>query len=59
MVELSEVDVMHPGDAPDWTVRVSEHGGFPRWDGPTDRAFEAASWAYDGPLAEAMAALGI
>jgi len=59
VVELPEFGFVHPGDAPDWTVKVSEHCGFPRWDESTKDAFEAASWAYEGSLAEAMAGLGI
>ncbi len=59
VVDLPAVDVANPEASPDWTVTVSEHCGFPRWDGPTDRAFEEATWAYTGPLAEAMAGLGI
>jgi hypothetical protein len=39
----------------EWTVKVSEHSGFPRWDGPTDEAFERASWQYDGSLEDAVA----
>ena len=40
-----------PGD---WTVKVSAHNGFPRWDGPTEEAFERATWQYEGSLAGAL-----
>ena len=59
VVELPEFDVGRPDDTLDWTVTVSEHCGFPRWDDSTEDAFEEASWAYAGPLIEAMAGLGI
>ena len=59
VVELPEFDSGSPDDTPDWIVRVSEHWGFPRWDGPTEDAFEEARWAYEGPLADAMAGLEI
>jgi len=59
VIELPEIDFASPDDTPDWTVTVSEHCGFPRWDEPTDRAFDEATWANEGPLAEAMAGLGI
>ena len=58
-MELSQVEFAEPESMLDWIVRVSEHCGFPRWDGPTEAAFEEATWAYEGPLAEAMAGLGI
>ena len=38
----------------DWTVKVSAHNGFPRWDGPTEEAFERATWRYEGPLSGAI-----
>jgi hypothetical protein len=42
-------------DSPNgWTVKVSAHNGFPRWDGPTEEAFERASWQYEGPLSRAL-----
>ena len=41
-------------DPEDWTVRVSTHCGFPRWDGPTEDAFERATWAYEGSLSGAI-----
>jgi hypothetical protein len=37
----------------DWTVRVSAHCGFPRWDGPIAAAFDQATWRFRGPLPEA------
>ena len=36
------------------TVKVSGHSAFPRWDGPTDEAFERASWQFHGPLKHAL-----
>ena len=59
VVELPEFEFGAAEPSPDWTVRVSEHCGFPRWDEPTDRSFEEASWAYEGSLGEAMVELGI
>ena len=41
-------------DPEDWTVRVSTHCGFPRWDGPTEEAFDRASWQYEGSLSGAV-----
>ncbi len=42
-------------DAPgEWTVRVSEPCGFPRFEGPTDEAFERAAWRFEGPLHGAL-----
>ncbi|WP_144906622.1 hypothetical protein [Halobellus captivus] len=38
----------------EWTVKVSGHSAFPRWDGPTDEAFERASWQFNGPLEHAL-----
>lgn len=43
-------------DAGEWRVRVSEHCGFPRWDGPTGEAFERVSWQFEGTLVEAVEA---
>jgi hypothetical protein len=37
-----------------WTVKVSTHSGFPRWDGPTEEAFERAAWEYEGSLSGAI-----
>jgi hypothetical protein len=39
----------------EWTVKVSGHSAFPRWDGPTGEAFKWASWQYDGSLEDAVA----
>jgi hypothetical protein len=33
---------------------VSGHSTFPRWDGPTDEAFERASWQFHGSLEDAL-----
>ena len=38
----------------EWTVKVSGHSAFPRWDGPTDEAFERATWQFDGALTVAL-----
>jgi len=39
-------------------VRVDRQGewspAFPRWDGPTEEAFERASWQFHGPLEQAL-----
>jgi len=46
-----------PFDEPsEWTVRVSGHSAFPRWDDPTDEAFDRASWQFVGSLEDALAA---
>ncbi len=37
-----------------WTIKVSGHSVFPRWDGPTDEAVERASWQFNGPLEHAL-----
>ena len=37
----------------EWTVRVSAHCGFPRWDGPTAAAFDQATWQFEGSLPDA------
>jgi hypothetical protein len=51
-----ELPTRNPFDEPaEWTVKVSGHSAFPRWDGPTDEAFERASWQFQGPLADALA----
>lgn len=42
-----------PDDDQSWHIRVSEHNGFPRCDGPTERAFETATWQFAGTLATA------
>jgi len=41
----------------EWTVKVSGHSAFPRWDGPTDEAFERASWQFHGSLGDALTEL--
>jgi hypothetical protein len=33
---------------------VSDHCGFPRWDGPTEEAFDRATWQFEGPLTVAL-----
>jgi hypothetical protein len=44
-----------PVDDPgEWSIKVSEHNGFPRWDGPTDEAFDRATWQFEGPLTTAL-----
>ena len=48
----------NPLDEPaEWTVKVSGHSTFPRWDGPTDDAFERANWQLHGSLENALAEL--
>jgi hypothetical protein len=37
-----------------WTVKLSGHSAFPRWDGPADEAFERANWQFKGPLEHAL-----
>jgi len=39
---------------PSGPSRVSGHSAFPRWDGPTEEAFERASWQFHGPLEQAL-----
>ncbi|CDK39163.1 hypothetical protein [Halorubrum sp. AJ67] len=41
----------------EWTVKVSGHSAFPRWDGPTDEAFEQARWQFHGSLDDALTEL--
>ncbi|MBB6645743.1 hypothetical protein [Halobellus ruber] len=41
----------------EWTVKVSGHSAFPRWDGPINEAFERASWQFHGSLKDALAEL--
>ncbi|SFQ12165.1 hypothetical protein SAMN05216277_12118 [Halolamina pelagica] len=43
------MQIIHP-PAVTPTATVSGHSAFPRWDGPTDEAFERASWQFHGPL---------
>jgi hypothetical protein len=50
-----ELPTRNPFDEPaKWTVKVSGHSAFPRWDGATDEAFERASWQFNGPLEHAL-----
>jgi len=50
-----ELPTESPFDEPaEWTVKVSEHTGFPRWDGATDEAFKRASWQFHGSLEDAL-----
>ena len=53
-----ELPTANPFDEPaEWTIKVSGHSAFPRWDGPTDEAFEQASWQFHGPLDDALTEL--
>ena len=53
-----ELPTENPFDEPaEWTVKVSGHSAFPRWDGLTDEAFERASWQFHGSLENALAEL--
>jgi hypothetical protein len=53
-----ELPTKNPFDEPtEWTVKVSGHSAFPRWDGPTEEAFERASWQFHGSLEGALAEL--
>jgi hypothetical protein len=50
-----ELPTRNPFEEPaEWTVKVSGHSAFPRWDGPTDDAFERAGWQFHGPLEDAL-----
>jgi hypothetical protein len=50
-----ELPTRNPFEEPsEWTVKVSGHSAFPRWDGPTENAFERASWQFHGPLEHAL-----
>jgi len=50
-----ELPTQNAFDEPgEWFVKVSEHCGFPRWDGPTEEAFDRATWQFHGPLTEAV-----
>ncbi|MDZ7701642.1 MAG: hypothetical protein U5J98_06000 [Halobacteriales archaeon] len=51
IIEIPRVEF---GEVSEWSVRVSEHGGFPRWDGPTEAAFERATWQFEGSLSMAI-----
>ncbi len=53
-----ELPTGNPVDEPGtWTIKVSGHTTFPCWDGPTDEAFERASWEFDGSLETAVSEL--
>ena len=53
-----ELPTENPFDEPtEWTVKVSGDSAFPRWDGPTDEAFERTSWQFHGSLKDALAEL--
>ena len=53
-----ELPTENPLDEPaEWTVKVSGHSAFPRWDGPTNDAFERANWQFHGSLENALAEL--
>jgi hypothetical protein len=55
-----ELPNRRPFDEPsDWKIKISKHCSFPRWDGPTEDAFEMADWQYEGPLADAIAELEV
>jgi len=50
-----ELPTANPFDEPaEWTVKVSGHSAFPRWDAPTDEVFERTSWQFHGPLEHAL-----
>ncbi|GGM75674.1 hypothetical protein J2752_002765 [Halarchaeum rubridurum] len=50
-LDVVELPTRDPFDeSAEWTVKVSSHSAFLRWDGPTDEAFERASWQFNGPL---------
>ena len=52
---IVELPTRSPFDEPaEWTIKVSGHSAFPRWDGPTDEAFERASWQFHGTLEHAL-----
>jgi hypothetical protein len=56
---LYEIDLPKPQPflkTQDWQIRVSEHCGFPRWEGPTEEAFDRAAWQFEGTLDEAVEA---
>jgi len=53
-----ELPTANPFEEPsEWTVKVSGHSAFPRWDGPTDEAFERTSRRFHGPLDDALTEL--
>ena len=50
-----ELPTRNPFDEPaEWTVKVSGHSAFPRWDGSTGEALKRASWQFHGPLEHAL-----
>jgi hypothetical protein len=51
VVELPGQPLAEPAD---WTVRVSGDCAFPRHEGPTDQAFERATWQFEGSLETAV-----
>jgi hypothetical protein len=52
---IVELPTRNPFEEPaEWTVKVSGHSAFPRWDGPIEEAFERASWQFHGPLEHAL-----
>jgi hypothetical protein len=54
-----ELPARSPFDEPaGWTVKISEHYGFPRWEGSIDEAFEVADWQFEGTLEKAVAKVG-
>jgi hypothetical protein len=54
-IYVVELPDRRPFDEPsDWQIKISEHCGFPRWDGPTEDAFEVADWQFEGTLSEAI-----
>lgn len=57
VVELPSTNRLE--DSIDWQVKISEHRGFPRWDEPTEDAFEVADWRYEGLLGEAITKIGV
>jgi len=38
----------------EWSIKVSEPCAFPRWDGPTEEAFDQATWQFEGSLTVAL-----
>jgi hypothetical protein len=55
VLHVVELPTENPFDEPtEWTVKVSGRSAFPRWDGPTDEAFERANWQFRGPLEDAL-----
>lgn len=49
-----EVPSGSTADVDAWTIRVSEHEGFPAGDGPSHEAFQRACWAFEGSLPSAF-----